>query len=677
MAEGQSLAKRRCLPDQEEKPLGKLFRTYALRPFRALVVPKVHLTTEEATMGGICVTPQGRVMALDTRINTVVELNPNHLRRQRKVAEYPALASSWSIAACGEDDFILTDVANDQVLRVNPQGTVWSTRELPSWETETIWPRDVVLLRDGRAVVVDSDNQRIVFLNVATGDFLSALQLEDELEEPAGITFDGRALLYVTDHEKHCVLAMTLEGEIVRRFGATGGAAGSGPRELDSPSGVAVDREGNVLIADRGNRRISVFSAEGDCVTHLDMHDGPWRIAVDPSDRVIVCCRELGTSRDNICYFPSLTTDGSNGSWPAPLSPRLPSGRAVRVRDRAGSGDSGSGGTEGKMNDGDEAMDVEKQSRRDKRREGHEDDDDDDDDDDHYDDIEKEAGLFPPGLSGPPTASLHPALLPPFYLPVSAAAMPPLGLPFALTPTHPPHCFLPPVSLTAAVNAPLTVLPSGPSQPPPSAALSTVKSPLATSLSSTNTITLPATIATLPPSLPGALPPSLPAAAAVAGEGILSSSTPHPLLGTPSVGAMKEVLLAGPGAAVPSPLTLPAPLMNPAFPYAFPFYPFSPYSLPGAAPAVAPTPALIPPNLVPFPHPYCPYPPPPALAPHANPLLANLPQANVNVNVNVFPPTPYPAFFPPSLVPVPPTRPDPALVTLEPHQPATSTTTAS
>ena len=80
-----------------------------------------------------------------------------------------------------------------------------------------------------------------------------------ELESPWGVAVDGEGNVIVSDWDKHCIVIFTAAGGVVRVFGREGSGAG----ELKFPAGVAVDGEGNVFVADRGNSRIVVLSAAG------------------------------------------------------------------------------------------------------------------------------------------------------------------------------------------------------------------------------------------------------------------------------------------------------------------------------------------------------------------------------------------------------------------------------
>ncbi len=70
------------------------------------------------------------------------------------------------------------------------------------------------------------------------------------------------------------------------------GTSGSGPGQFNYPHGIAVDGEGNVLVADNDNHRIQQFTAEGQFVTsvrkltfnHSNNKDSQHRVTVLNSD---------------------------------------------------------------------------------------------------------------------------------------------------------------------------------------------------------------------------------------------------------------------------------------------------------------------------------------------------------------------------------------------------------
>lgn len=67
------------------------------------------------------------------------------------------------------------------------------------------------------------------------------------------------------------------------------GEFGSGVGQLDSPAGAAVDGDGNLLIADSGNDRISVFAGDGGFLRTIDGGmSGPRDVALDDDGTVFV-----------------------------------------------------------------------------------------------------------------------------------------------------------------------------------------------------------------------------------------------------------------------------------------------------------------------------------------------------------------------------------------------------
>ncbi len=68
----------------------------------------------------------------------------------------------------------------------------------------------------------------------------------------------------VAEEKGHCVSIFSSSGERLRSFGTYG----SGQGQFINPCGVAVDGEGNILVAD-DNNRIQKFTAEGQFLTSV------------------------------------------------------------------------------------------------------------------------------------------------------------------------------------------------------------------------------------------------------------------------------------------------------------------------------------------------------------------------------------------------------------------------
>jgi sugar lactone lactonase YvrE len=91
---------------------------------------------------------------------------------------------------------------------------------------------------------------------------------EARLAFPYQITVDGEGNLYIADRDAHRVRKVDAQGRISTFAGSgTAGFAGDGgsaaAAQLSAPRGVAVDADGNVYISDSGNNRIRRVAPDG------------------------------------------------------------------------------------------------------------------------------------------------------------------------------------------------------------------------------------------------------------------------------------------------------------------------------------------------------------------------------------------------------------------------------
>jgi len=128
------------------------------------------------------------------------------------------------------------------------------------------------------------------------------------LAAPSAVAYDAAGDLYIADSNNHVVREVdttgkitTVAGNAVQGFSGDGGAATSA--SLDTPTGVAVDSNGNLYIADSHNQRIRVvssgvistfagngtagFSGDGGSATQASL-SLPTAVAVDSAGNVYI-----------------------------------------------------------------------------------------------------------------------------------------------------------------------------------------------------------------------------------------------------------------------------------------------------------------------------------------------------------------------------------------------------
>ena len=100
------------------------------------------------------------------------------------------------------------------------------------------------------------------------------------------------------------------------------GGRGTGKGQFDSPSGIAVDPSGNVLVADTGNGRIEKFSPTGAFVTSIGQFEAPNGIAIDRAGDIYVA--EIGSKH-------RVQKLGPDGTFVAAWAPGLYGPRRIAV----------------------------------------------------------------------------------------------------------------------------------------------------------------------------------------------------------------------------------------------------------------------------------------------------------------------------------------------------------
>lgn len=147
---------------------------------------------------------------------------------------------------------------------------------------------------------------------------------DGEFSSPTGIALDNDGNIYVADTDNHSVQKFDKDGKFIARWG---GEPSQEEGLFYYPRGLAVGPDGEVYVSDSGNNRVQKFDSDGNCMhawgrfgfawrgADLGKFDVPWGIATDKEGNIYVS----DTSNSRIQKFKSDGTPllkwGRDGSF--------------------------------------------------------------------------------------------------------------------------------------------------------------------------------------------------------------------------------------------------------------------------------------------------------------------------------------------------------------------------
>ncbi|MGH9850324.1 MAG: SMP-30/gluconolactonase/LRE family protein, partial [Blastocatellia bacterium] len=227
-----------------------------------------------------------RKVALDGVITTVAGDGRNDFGGDGGLATEANLSSPYGIALDAAGNLYIADTFNARVRKVDGRTgvitTIAGTGQLGSTgdggaatAARFFNPSGVAVDAAGNVYIVDIGDQRVRRVNAAdgkisavaggggpgyNGDNISASGAQ--LDSPVFIAVDAAGDLYIADQGNHRIRKVTMStGRITTVAGiGTAGSTGDGSAptgaQLNFPTGVALDRTGNLYIADQSNHRI-------------------------------------------------------------------------------------------------------------------------------------------------------------------------------------------------------------------------------------------------------------------------------------------------------------------------------------------------------------------------------------------------------------------------------------
>ncbi len=169
-----------------------------------------------------------------------------------------------------------------------------------------IFPHGATVDHEGNLWVTDARSNDVighqVFKFSPEGEILMTLGQAgiggsgpDLLYWPNDVVIDPRdGDIFVTDSHRNGlnnrVIHFDRNGNFLNEFGEKG----SGPGQLSEPHTIAMDSQGRLLVGDRENNRIQIFTQEGEFIDEWRQFGRPSGIAITTNDTIYVADSESG-----------------------------------------------------------------------------------------------------------------------------------------------------------------------------------------------------------------------------------------------------------------------------------------------------------------------------------------------------------------------------------------------
>lgn len=238
---------------------------------------RLSFANASSVSSGLAVDTGGNVFIADTGNHCVRRISPSGIITTVAGTGAPGfsgdggpaieakLASPWGVAVNGAGDLFILDTFNYRVRKVSAKGIIATLGSVSGWA--------LAVDRESN-VFVSSPPVRVLGNGAPAGiTRISANGIVTTVEGVGGwgIAVDQQGALYVADGNAN-VQKISADGPVstVAGNGRSGYSGDGGPAisaQLSYPSGVAVDNNGNLFIADRINYRIRKVSANGTIAT--------------------------------------------------------------------------------------------------------------------------------------------------------------------------------------------------------------------------------------------------------------------------------------------------------------------------------------------------------------------------------------------------------------------------
>jgi DNA-binding beta-propeller fold protein YncE len=214
---------------------------------------------------GIATDSRGRIYTADTQLGTVFVIDPaGHSVERRNGDSRAPMALPAGVAVDSKDRLFVSDAQMHSITCFGPKGDV-----IGHFGTSLLGRPGGIAIdnKRNRLYVADAAKSQIAVFDASSFEFVDMIgkpnvnnkAQDGTLASPTNLALDRQGNIYVADTWNYRVEIFDPSGKFLRAFGAQGDR----PGEFIRPKGIAVDSEGHIYVADAEFNNFQIFSPEG------------------------------------------------------------------------------------------------------------------------------------------------------------------------------------------------------------------------------------------------------------------------------------------------------------------------------------------------------------------------------------------------------------------------------
>jgi len=245
---------------------------------------------------GLAVDSKGKLYVADGKVGVIFIIDPEtrdtELIKNGKDANFKLIVG---LALDDTDRLFVSDAGNRNILVFGPnhkaEVAIREGLNVPAGlaidtENRFLYVADI---EADQVLVYDVDTFKLL-RRIGTGGKDHSLTTPGDFAKPTGVAVDSDGNLYVADMLNARVEVFDADGNFIRAFGKRG----DGPGYFAMPKGVAVDCDGHIWVTDSVQNRVQLYSQEGQLLMYMGvaqgalpgMFSGLQYITIDKKNRV-------------------------------------------------------------------------------------------------------------------------------------------------------------------------------------------------------------------------------------------------------------------------------------------------------------------------------------------------------------------------------------------------------